>query len=360
MSEKSISKYSFIANDILEKITEKIYVPGIKLPSENQMAKDYSVSVPTVKRALQELVYQKAIYRVKGSGTFVCDIKEQLEENNRRQVNFISNIYFLAFGGYSDSSVMQMIRGAQAYLVERNCNLSILCKQNVHNETDLVEVCYHNHADGIISYVETPEVDHTSLELIKKYQIPTVMIDRGPDAYPHSLVATYNVDGGYQMAKYLLGLGHRKIAFVMERPELPAEDERLKGYKLAIKETGVSLDKELIFKSDDMERLIAYVRTGKCTAIQAVNDKIAAIIIGLLQKDNIVVPRDVSVGGFDDWEEVKYVIPHITTFAQPFEQMGRVAAEKLLRMLEGAEGNSQIYLSGKMMIKDSCCPPMQS
>lgn len=357
MGEDVVSKYTYIANDILQKISSKEYAPGQKLPSENQMAKEYNTSVPTVRRALQELTYQDVIYRVKGSGTYVSDLKGTLQEDADKKVNFTSNMYFLAFGGYSDSSVMQMIRGAQASLVKENCNLSILCKQNVNNEMDLVEVCHNNHADGIIAYVETPELDHTSFELIKKYNIPAVMIERGPDEYPHSLVATYNVDGGYQMTKYLLSLGHRNIAFVTDNLKLKAEKKRLKGYELAMKEAGIAISKDLIIGLEEKERLLEYAKQGKITAVQTVNDRIAAVIMEDLQKNGIVVPDDISIGGYDDWDEVKFVVPHITTIAQPFEEMGRTAAEKLLKMLKKEEGCSQTYLPVKLVIKDSCSAP---
>lgn len=356
MGEQGNAKYTYIENDILGKIHQNMYKPGSKLPSESQMAKEYQTSVPTVRRALQELVYNGVVYKKKGSGTYVCDMTASHSESGLEKVNFTSNIYFLAFGGSSDSSVMQMIRGAQSYLFKHNCNLSVLCKTDIHAEVDLVDVCYDNHADGIIAFPESKEINHNSFELIQKYNIPTVMIERGPD-FLHSLVSTYNLDGGYQMTKYLLGLGHKKIAFVMEVQQLQAEQDRLRGYRLALREAGIPAEEELIFEWKEKDRLLENAQNGNYTAIQAVSDKIAAKTIELLQRNGLIVPQDISVGGYDNWNEVKYVVPHITTIAQPFEKMGYVAAEKLFHMLEDKEGYSQSYLPVKLVIKDSCCPP---
>ena len=78
MIENSIPKYQQIEKDILEKIYQGVYAKSSKLPSENQMAEIYKTSVPTVRKAFSELVHKRAIYRIKGSGTFVS--ADEMEE----------------------------------------------------------------------------------------------------------------------------------------------------------------------------------------------------------------------------------------------------------------------------------------
>lgn len=364
MYESGVPKYQQIKNDIVEKIYQNIYKPASKLPSENQMAKLYKTSVPTVRKALGELVHQDMIYRVKGSGTYVCD-RHGADLAAGAASGPSLDICFLVFSDFNDSSVMKMIRGAQSCLFADGANLSILYKQeNMVTEADLIETCHNNGVDGIIYFAEEPYVSQESFRLIKKYGIPAVMIDRGPDNYPYTLVAAYNLDGGYQMAKYLLELGHRKIAFVSERMSLAAEKDRFRGYSLALKERGIYAEEELLIQweksGEQQDKLIELVKSKKITAIQSVNDKIAAEIIQRVQKEGLRVPQDVSVGGFDEWDEVKYMIPRVTTIFQPFEEMGRVAAEKLLEMLNGKKMHSQTYLPVTLVVKDSCSPPSDS
>lgn len=362
MRVSSVPKYQQIAEDITTKIQQGRYLPAAKLPSENQMAKIYSTSVPTVRKALGDLVHQEVIYRIKGSGTYVCERKPLNASGGGTRSGIALTICFLVFTDSTDSSIMKMIRGAQSYLFEKGHSLSILCENEaVSSERELVHTCHDNDVDGIIYFADDPSSCEDCFALIKEYEIPVVMIDRGPKNFPHTLVAAYNTDGGYQMARYLLELGHRKIAFASLRIAFKAEKDRFMGHQMALREDGIPDHEEIFIKWCDpvaQEHLVMLAKEKKITAVQCVNDKIATEIIQRLQRENLRIPEDISVGGFDEWEETKYVVPKVTTVFQPFEDMGRTAAKKLLEIMEGSNRNSQTYLPVELKIKESCCEPM--
>lgn len=375
MTEGKKPIYQAIKDDILQKIEQEVYEPGILLPSENQMAEIYDTSVPTVRRALGDLVYQKVIYRVKGKGTFVTDrnvLQESMgdisgkkpgaEDGSIRQkaVKKNTRLCFLVLADTSDSSIMKMIRGAQIYLMSNGYTMSILCgDENVEDEADLVAECINSRMEGVIWFSMLPEANLEGVKLFAQNHIPVVMLNRGPAQMPFTLVSAYNLDGGYQMGKYLTELGHRRIAFAADRMELAAEQERIRGYALALAQQGLDYEESLVIPNcmNDTERLIETVKERHITAVQCANDKVACQVIRRLGQEGYRVPEDISVGGFDDSAEAEYSHPRITTVHQPFEEMGRAAAEKLLEMLNGNMSHSQTYLPVELVIKESACPP---
>lgn len=370
--------YQAIIDDILQKIEQGVYVPGIMLPSENRMAEIYDTSVPTVRKALGDLVYQKVIYRVKGKGTFVTqrnDLQEAGGEGAGKRQDTESGIAvqgnikknarlcFMVLADTSDSSIMKMIRGAQIYLMSRGYTMSILCgDEKAEDEADLVKECINRKMEGVIWFSMLPEANPEGVKLFAQNRVPVVMLDRGPKQLPFTLVSAYNLDGGYQMGTYLTGLGHRRIAFAADRMELAAEQDRIRGYASALMQRGIAYDESLVLPDcmNHTERVIEAVKERHVTAVQCVNDKVACQVIRKLEQEGYCVPEDISVAGFDNSAEAEYFHPRITTMHQPFEEMGRVAAEKLLQMLNEKTSHSQTYLPVGLVIGESACPPKNS
>ncbi len=121
-------KYQEIVKDLLDKIHNGDYPPESRLPSENEMSELYAVSVPTVRRALFELVHMNMIYRIKGNGTFVCPLR--IDEKQIPNADSIKrnahDICFLLLVDASDNSIMKMIRGSQKYLLNNGYSLTIM------------------------------------------------------------------------------------------------------------------------------------------------------------------------------------------------------------------------------------------
>ena len=346
--------YQMIVKDILTKINEGVYAPGMKLPSENQMEKIYDTSVPTVRRALTDLVYQGEINRIKGKGTFVTNKHEITEEDTVK--NQDKNLCFLISSDSSDSSIMKMIRGAQKHLFKEGYSMTILCGEDrAESEEDLVQDCIGNNVDGVIWFSGDPEENEEGLRLLNKKNIPVVMLDRGPTQIPYTLVSAYNTDGGYQMAKYLIEIGHRRIAFAADRTHMVAEKDRISGYEMALVEEGIPYDESLVLPNcfDNQEKLLKIIKQHKITAIQCVNDKVALQVMRRLEQEGYSIPGDISIGGFDNADEAEYSRPRITTINQPFEEMGQVAADKLLQLLNDKPLHSRTYLPVELVVKES-------
>ena len=143
--------------------------------------------------------------------------------------------------------------------------------------------------------------------------------------------------------EHLIQNGHRRIVFAS--PKLKAGgvvEQRLQGYKSALAENGIPFDPSLLheceFSTTKMMELGEELAARKdVTAVFATADLLAAGIMSGLQQAGRMVPRDISIVGFDDINWSRMTNPMLTTVRQDAEQKGRLAAEYMLKLLEGEE-----------------------
>jgi LacI family transcriptional regulator len=174
-------------------------------------------------------------------------------------------------------------------------------------------------------------------------QTPMVIVARRVQGLESQCVCIDNQDGAYRATRYLIGLGHTRIAHITGPADHPDAIDRLLGYQRALAEAGLPIDQRLIveglFTSASglacVEELLA--RGERFTAVFAANDQAAyGVMLGLFNH-GYRIPTDISVVGFDDQSLSAYTLPPLTTVRQPMIEMGRVAAEGVLRLLDDQE-----------------------
>jgi LacI family transcriptional regulator len=210
--------------------------------------------------------------------------------------------------------------------------------------------------DGAI--LVTPSVVDVDVE------IPLVAIDphTGPEGQPS--VQADNPVGSAMATRYLIELGHRRIAFLTGRPDLRSSVLREEGYRKALAEAGIPLDPSLVragYYSREAVRGSALELLGRAdrpTAVFAANDLSALGTLDVAEELRLRVPQDLSVIGFDDIPEAVQARPSLTTVRQPIQQMGQVAVEQLIALLEGRELEStSITLPTSLVRRRTCGPP---
>ena len=148
--------------------------------------------------------------------------------------------------------------------------------------------------------------------------------------------------GGRMATQYLLDLGHRKIAHLSGDLLRFNSSERFLGYQDALASAGIAVDPSLVITSgytfeagyQAMTELLDR-RRGMFTAVFVVSMLSAAGAINALQKQGVRVPEDVSVMGFHDGLMAQVVTPRLSTIAFPLNDMGRIAAQGMIDVLEG-------------------------
>jgi LacI family transcriptional regulator len=152
-----------------------------------------------------------------------------------------------------------------------------------------------------------------------------------------------NHEGARLATNHLLGLGHRRIAFIAGDPGQPDAAERLGGYRAALEAAGVPFDPALVAQGQYSERsgqeatLRLLDGRKRFTAIFAANDQMAFGALLALHQRSLRVPDDVSVVGFDDLATAEFCVPPLSTVHQPVYELGRLAASAMLEMLAGAK-----------------------
>ena len=169
--------------------------------------------------------------------------------------------------------------------------------------------------------------------------IPLVMLDREIPNFPVDSIQIDNRLGGYQAARHLTELGHRRIACISGPSQVTPSGDRILGYRRALAEAGIPWDPELLRVGDFTPQTgFAHARDllalpDPPTALFACNDLMAFGVIGAAQEAGLAVPRDLSVVGFDDIYLAAYYNPPLTSVAQPRGEMGATAVRLLLERM---------------------------
>ena len=208
-------------------------------------------------------------------------------------------------------------------------------------------------------------------EACDRIPLPAVAIDDTSRSTRFPTVSAANRDGARTVVEHLLATGRRSIAMV--RGRLPAVDsvwgdglfldERLQGYRDALRDAGIAVDERLIVDVDDpfdethetFVEVDDLLRSGiPIDAIFCAADAIAAPVLRSLRLFGRSVPSDVAVAGFDDERAAVLVDPQLTTARQPYEELGRVAVEMLLQTVAGEPvPESRTELATELILRDS-------
>lgn len=193
--------------------------------------------------------------------------------------------------------------------------------------------------------------------LSQKHRSVPVVLTNCP-SYPFS-VSVDKLSGAKMALEYLIGLDHRRIAYISQGKPLSTELLRLQGYRSILSNHNIPIDDSLIVPG--YGGVIGGIKAAsqlldlpeKPSAIFCFNDMTAIGVLNALQKHGCHVPRDCSVVGFDDLDIAAYYHPPLTTVRQPIYQLGRKAAEMLLKLIQGDDDVSSETLEPELIVRNS-------
>ncbi len=192
---------------------------------------------------------------------------------------------------------------------------------------------------------------------------PMVLVDRDIEGMGVSTVMVDDHDGGRQAGRFLLGLGHRRMAVIGGPDRLRPSARRLSGFEEALAEHAVGLDPRMVVQGDfraesGHEAMRQLLRLGvPVDAVFAENDLMALGAIRALHEAGLGVPVDVSVMGFDDIAVGLGVSPTLTTVAQPIEDIAATALRLLFDRLRDPDAPPErVVLPVALVARDSCAP----
>jgi LacI family transcriptional regulator len=332
-----------------------------------QIAAAASVSIPTVSKVINQRAdvapaTRQRVERVMAEYGYVINrAARSLRKGKSGQIDFLVGPEFNSYYAF------EILRGVEEALLSTEVQV-VLASAHVHQQRERQwrQRLADSATDGAI--VVLADRRSILLQVLHRYQIPFVVVDPLGELGPDDLsVSATNWAGGKAATEYLLSLGHRRIAALLGSPALPSTRDRLNGYRVALQESGVSIDPELIRYGDfHMER--AYQEMGHLlalpeppTAVFAGNDEQCLGVYRVLHERGISVPDAMSVVGFDNMAYAEWVTPALTTVRQPLLEMGRVATKMLLRLIAGEPVDAvRVELATPLIKRASCGSPRQN
>lgn len=247
---------------------------------------------------------------------------------------------------------------------ERGYGLTYLVPQRT-DEDSLVEIIESTGVKGVVSWGCPPNLVYR----IREMGIPQVLVNqryRWRDI-PKILIEDYG--GAYKATDYLAKLGHRRIGFICgcygESIDKSFE-ERFEGYKGSLRDNGLEFSEDLLaveetsidppgIKAGYNAARDLLERCNDVTAIMAANDLLAIGAVHYLADVGIRVAEDISIVGFDNIPSTQHVMPPLTTVAVPMNEMGRLAVEVCVNLIDGKPSSDEIIRVGvELVIRESC------
>jgi LacI family transcriptional regulator len=171
------------------------------------------------------------------------------------------------------------------------------------------------------------------LNKLSSDHVPYVLFDRQVDEVDANYVVLNNHQGAYELTKHLISNGYEDIGFVSIVSEMSQMEEREKGYRDAMQDAGLNVDKSQKRKGLD--------------ALFFATNYLGVFGIEALKKVKIKIPYDMAVVSFDDNDLFRLFTPSITVAAQPIREIAVAAIDLLLALIQsGAKG---IESTGKII-----------
>lgn len=354
---KKTAKYRFLVDTIKKRIKNGEYEPGERMESENELSERFGYSRQTVRQALGVLESEGLIERRRGSGTYIGKQTRRPQHGNTVAIitTYISDYIFPT-----------IIRGIEETLTGAGYSLTLGVTNNrVEEEGRILQSLIDRGIDGVIVEGTKTAFPSPNVELYRKLEsmdVPVVFFNGYYRDLPNPVyVVTDDRSAGLSAVDLLVSRGCKKIGGIFKSDDMQGHG-RYAGYSEGLIRNGCPLSDENVvwYTTAEKTHLLSaenadymYERLRGCDGIVCYNDQIAYGVIELLMSRGVRVPEDVLVTGVDDSSVSEYSPVKITSFAHPKDEMGRVAANKLIHMLRDGETEYPAVLNMPLHEKQS-------
>lgn len=258
------------------------------------------------------------------------------------------------------------ISGIQDKAHEHGYNI-IICQTNDDpgREVKQFQALFSSRIDGLIGQLSMYTRNYDHFNLFLKNDIPVVLFDRVPRNMDVRKVVSDDADGGYKATEHLILQGCRKIAHFTGALSLSIYEDRLDGYKTALKKHGIPYDPGMVFEfylntanSKKTARSLLSRKTKRPDSIFAANDTSAIAAIQVAKELDIAIPGELAIVGYANDPSGLIISPTLSTIDQSSYRMGQIATASLLKQIEEKEpGNSNsgeiTVLPVKLIVRES-------
>lgn len=328
------------------------------------MAKTLGVSVTTISRVLNGLGEQ---FRI--SKKTIELVTTTAEKLNYRPNNIAKGLRLkksstigLILPDITNTWFAQLALGIEKEARKHHYNI-FLCNSNddIKVEKKSIALLQSWMVDGIIIAPIGLESEH--LQKASKNGTPLVLIDRFFEGVNLPYISSNDFEGSLDATQYLINNGHKKIACFQGIVGTSPNNQRVNGYKQALKINKIPFDPTLVIGEDFgfnngytcAKKLIKHLAKSKITAIISMGNQITLGVLKALKEEGVQIPNDLSIVSFDEQEYSDLLYTPLTTVSHMNENIGDVA----LKMLFNQFGKStrikpkNVVLNSKLIIRDS-------
>ena len=328
------------------------------------MAKTLGVSVTTISRVLNGLGEQ---FRI--SKKTIELVTTTADKLNYRPNNIAKGLRLkksstigLILPDITNTWFAQLALGIEKEARKHHYNI-FLCNSNddIKVEKKSIALLQSWMVDGIIIAPIGLESEH--LQKASKSGTPVVLIDRFFEGVNLPYISSNDFEGSLEATQYLINNGHKKIACFQGIVGTSPNNQRVNGYKQALKNNKIHFDPSLVMGEDFgfnngytcAKKLIKHLAKSKITAIISMGNQITLGVLKALKEEGVQIPNDLLIISFDEQEYSDLLYTPLTTVSHMNENIGDVA----LKMLFNQFGKStrikpkNVVLNSKLIIRDS-------
>jgi DNA-binding LacI/PurR family transcriptional regulator len=332
--------------------------------SIKDIARAAKVSHPTVSRALSDspLVNGETAKRIR---QIAASLGYRPSAIARSLATKKTNTIGVVVTSIADPFIADVISGVEEAANDHGYSVFLAnSNANPDREVKVVHSFHERRVDGIL--VTASRVGALYVPLLSQLKVPIVLINnQHPDETDEFIysVTIDNIKASNEVMRHLIGLGHKRIAYIGDRGGFQSDNERLAGYRQGLSFAGYPFLSELVVHGDGkpegggraMESLLGLPNPP--TAVFCYNDMSALGALRVLHGHGIKVPEDLSLVGFDDLAIASYTSPLLTTVSQPKQQMGRMAMDIMIKLLSRIDSKTNIKVEGELIVRESTAPP---
>lgn len=307
------------------------------------IAKALGLSTSTVSRALngsyeigaetKKLVLEYAEKINYRPNPIALSLKDQKSHSLGVVVCEVANTYF-----------SQAINGIESIAYNRGYHVIITqTHESAAREAANVKHLLSRHVDGLLVSLSSETTDLTQYKYLHDKGFPIVFFDRVAEEIDTHKVIADNYKGSFEGTELLINTGFKRIAHLTNSANLMISKDRLEGYKDALQKHGIEFRPEYIkhcdhggMIQDEVEQAVTELMKldERPEALFIASDRLTTSAISVLKKLKLRIPGDVAIAGFTNSDVAELFDPPLTVIRQPAFQIGQIATEMLIKLIE--------------------------
>ncbi|MBE6368492.1 MAG: GntR family transcriptional regulator [Lentisphaerae bacterium] len=338
-----MARYPEITAIIKQRIDNGVYPD--KLPSLQQLALEFQVNINTIQRVMSELKKISYVYSINGVGNFAA-------VNRQHTSRKIVSLYMNNFIAINNSRLINFIGALQQGLLAHDLKLQLIMNDDLPDPATCQAVLIHAWS-----------IRGKNLQKLQEHIMPEKIYFIDRFVRNEQLFAIDNAAAGQMAIDYLYSLGHRNIAVLAYSlvPEISFYEracgaaraaEKYPDLNWKIHDFGNTEDtKNRSLREQHFHEII--FQKSRPDAVFVLTDKLALHFIQYCRSNNISVPDDISVIGYDNEMMLQFFEPALTTFEEPYKQLAAELVKRVLRPIRRPGEALQVFLKPTLIERSS-------